>query len=366
MVWLAYILDYFPALTETFIRDEIRGLTSLGVAIDVFPLGRGEIALADLVASDPGPSSGFRVHPVRGIEALTDVIGSGPYDHVHAHFATKPATTARLVATHTGRTYTVTAHAYDIFRPNPDLLANLEAATFVVTVSDYNRRYLRRLGVSNEIHVISCGVDLSFFSRRRPYPAASRRILAVGRLVPKKGFDGLIRACGHLRDAGVRYRCAIIGSGPERSHLEDLIAALGLDGQVSLEGPTSQHGVRDALEACRLFVLPATVGADGDRDGSPQVLKEAMAMEVPVVTTRTAGLPELVDGSCGIVIPRDDPHALAGAISRLLDGSPSDLRALGRAGRARVRAAHTLENQVGRMYRLLTGKDAQPGRDQAQ
>lgn len=352
---LAYIVNNFPSLSETFIRHEVRGLASRGLATDLFPLRQVDPALAELVLPDPGPASGLRVHPPRDVEALADAIGSGPYDHIHAHYAARPATAARLVAARTGRTYSVTTHAYDIFRPNPDLLANLEAATFVVTVSEYNRRYLRCLGVTNEIHVISCGVDLGVFSRQHPYPPAGRLMLAVGRLVPKKGFDGLIRACGHLRDAGVRYRCAIIGEGPEREHLQDLIAALRLDGRVRLEGPRSQLGVRDALETCRLFVLPATIAADGDRDGSPQVLKEAMAMEVPVVTTRTAGLPELVDGSCGGVVPRDDPGELAGAIGRLLDASPSDLRALGRAGRARVRAAHTLENQVERMYRLLTG-----------
>jgi colanic acid/amylovoran biosynthesis glycosyltransferase len=354
MMRVAYILNSFPALSQTFVRNEIRGLIARGLAIDVFPLRPAVPDEAGLVASEPDLPSGFRLHPVSDIETLAEVIGSGPYDHIHAHFAVQPAAAARLVAARARRTYSVTAHAVDIFKENPDLLANLEGAAFVVTVSEYNRAHLRRLGVTAEIQVIPCGVDVRVFARRRPYPAAGRLVLAIGRLVPKKGFDVLVRACGQLRDAGVPYRCAIVGSGRQRECLEELIAALGLGDHVSLEGPKAQIDVRDAFEACRLFVLPAVVTADGNRDGIPQVLKEAMAMEVPVVTTSTSGIPELVDGACGLVVRPGDVAELAGAIGRLLEARPARLRALGRAGRARVLGGHTLELQVERMYRLLT------------
>ena len=362
MMRLAYIVNIFPSLHETFVRNEIGGLASLGLAIDVFPLRPATPDVADLIASAPDPPIGCRVHPISDVETLAGVIGAGAYDHIHAHFVAAPATAARRIAARTGLPYSVTAHAHDIFKPNRNLLANLEAAAFVVTISNYNRAHLRRLGVTSDIHVVRCGVDIRSFARRRPYSAAGRLVLGIGRLVPKKGFSDLIRACGHLRDARVPYRCAIIGAGAEREHLHDLIADLGLAGQVSLEGPKSQSDVRVALEACRLFVLPATVHANGDRDGIPQVLKEAMAMEVPVVTTSTSGIPELVDRSCGIIVPPNDPRELAAAIGQLLGASPACLSALGRAGRARIRAAHTLKRQAGRMYRLLVEKGGRRSR----
>jgi glycosyltransferase involved in cell wall biosynthesis len=173
------------------------------------------------------------------------------------------------------------------------------------------------------------GADLERFSRRRPYDP-SGPVVAVGRLVEKKGFDDLARAAAVVRDREV----LIVGEGPERRSLESLIAETGAP--VRLLGAVPNEEVRDLMEGASVFVLPCVVAADGDRDGTPTVVSEAMALEVPVLGTEEVGLPELIGPDRGRLVPPRDHDALATAIAGLLATDPDDRVAMGRAGRAWV------------------------------
>jgi glycosyltransferase involved in cell wall biosynthesis len=172
-----------------------------------------------------------------------------------------------------------------------------------------------------KIRVIRCGVPIERFpfqSRAGRASGEGLRIVSVGRLVDYKGFDVLIRACAILRREGMRLRCVIVGEGPERERIERLAADPDLDGAVQLQGARPQHEVIDLLSKADLFALACLPGRDGLQDGIPIVLMEAMALGVPVVSTRLSGIPELVkDGSTGLLVPPNDPVGLAAAIKRL-------------------------------------------------
>ncbi len=237
--------------------------------------------------------------------------------HLHAHWATYPALAARTMAALTGLSFSVTAHAFDIFLPNPHRVTNLRAASQVVTISEFNRRYLAAHGVDREIAVIPCGLDLSQFV---PSPAAERSgIIAVGRLDPIKGFTVLIDACSLLAQRGVDFKCDIIGEGPQRPILTARIAEKGLGERVRLLGAMEQQEVRSRVAHARVFTLPCMTLANGAQDGIPVALMEAMALRIPVVTTPVSGVPELVtDGVSGLLARPQDPISLADALVRVL------------------------------------------------
>ena len=246
--------------------------------------------------------------------------------HLHAHWASHPALVAWMVSRLTGIPYSVTAHAHDIFLPNPMLAEKVRGASFFATISEFNRAFIMQAcgpGVLARVRLIRCGLPLEEFPfgvRPDPERGATMRVLSVGRLVDYKGFDVLIRACAILRERGRSLRCKIIGEGPERPRLEQLICDLGLEEWVELPGSVRQRGIHEAMRGADLFVLPCVVGHDGQQDGIPIVLMEAMAYGVPVVSTKLSGIPELIkDGRTGLLAAPGDPEHLAGACERLLD-----------------------------------------------
>lgn len=295
-----------------------------------------------------------------------------PVDHLHAHFASAATSVALLAHLFTGIPYTFTAHAKDIYLESIDTRLQsdkLRLANFVVTVSEFNRSYLSDL-ITQDAHPHASdwldgrappapsrpsirrlynGVDLIQF---QPVPLASAErsrtpvILSVGRLIEKKGFEDLIRACAILRAGGPNFTCEIVGKGPRESTLTHLIQDLGLSSTVILAGPTPVEDVVASYARATVFALPCIVGADGNRDGTPTVLLEAMAMGLPVVSTRLTGIPEIVDdGSTGLLVPERDPAALAAALSRLL--ADPDLRlSMGSLARAKVQREFDLRNNV--------------------
>src|SRR5260370_11834350 len=202
-----------------------------------------------------------------------------------------------------------------------DVRRKLHDAAGVVTISDYHLDYLRATYGPLAAHVqrVYNGVDLD----ESPYRPPGDRppvILAVGRLVEKKGFADLIDACALLaRHPGRESRCRIVGAGALEAHVRAQIERLGLQGRVELTGPLPQGEViREMRDACVLAV-PCIVGSDGDRDGLPNVIQEALALGTPVVTTDVTGIPEVVrDGETGLQVPQRDPPALAAALDRLL------------------------------------------------
>jgi glycosyltransferase involved in cell wall biosynthesis len=261
--------------------------------------------------------------------------------HLHAHFAHGPASVAQFASQLTGVAFSFTAHAKDIYTSPPELLkAKLRAARFVVTCTDYNAEHLARLAGepwAGGIHRIYHGVNFDRFRYSGRSDSVGPRVpvcLSIGRLVEKKGFRYLIEAAGILRSAGRCLTFRIVGGGDQRGALEAEIARAGLAGVVELTGAMPQEELLPQYERASLFVLPCVVTDNGDRDGIPNVLVEAMRMGVPVVSTAISGIPELViDDETGVLVPPRDPRALASAIAALLD-DPA------RAQRLAFRAAH--------------------------
>ena len=260
--------------------------------------------------------------------------------HVHAHFAARSLSLALMVAILVGRPVSCTAHAFDIFtRPASSLRPRLLRCRFIAAISQYNVRHLRGLcgdSVADLCHVIHCGINMDLFQvvQRRPQPG---RMIAVAHLTnPKKGFDVAIDACARLRDQGVDFLFQIVGDGPLRPRIEEQVRRLKLEDRVQLLGGKPNDQIRDLLSQACVFVLACVTGPDGDRDGIPVAMMEALACEVPALTTNISGNPELViDGVTGRLVPEKDPQALAEAMKDMLCDM-GRLEQYGQAGRALV------------------------------
>jgi glycosyltransferase involved in cell wall biosynthesis len=398
---IAFLVKRFPRLSETFVLNELLELRRQGVAVRLF-------ALMDPVESHVQPEadqlrpevtylrgssrrwsvivgSALR-HPLGTARVLRFALGrrsaatwrhvgealvlAGELDrqdlgHVHAHFAHSPAAVAHLAHLLTGVSYSFTAHAKDLYTTKPSYIkARSEAASFVVTCTEANRRYLVEVVGADPSKVIVCrhGIDLERFLLIRRVPAEGR-ILSVGRLVPKKGFDVLVRACAELAQMGARFECVICGDGPLRGELEALVRSLGLSRHVHLTQARPQPDLLREYERAEVFALAPTVMENGDRDGLPNVILEAMAAGVPVVATSTSAIPELLsDGSTGRLVPPQDPVALAHALSSLLS-DPQERRRLGETGRAHVAAHFGLEDCVSPLADLFSARRPAPARE---
>jgi glycosyltransferase involved in cell wall biosynthesis len=273
--------------------------------------------------------------------------------HLHAHFGTLAATVTRGAAHLARIPYSVTLHAKDIYHESVDppvMRRILSEAAAVVTVSDYNRMHLEATygDAASGVTRIYNGLDLTRFDLM-PATRAGDAILAVGRLVEKKGFDVLIDACAILRERGVQFRCRIVGDGVDGASLRDRIERLDLGSLVQLEGPRPHANLIGLFREAAVFVAPCIVAADGDRDGLPTVLLEAMALGTPCVSTAVTGIPELAhDGETGLCVPPRDPEALADALERMLADPDLGARLATRA-RARVEQAFDIRRNAARL-----------------
>jgi colanic acid/amylovoran biosynthesis glycosyltransferase len=359
---VCYIVKRFPRLSQTFVLNELLALERQGVRLTVISLRRSDEAhsgYAELAA----PvlylgEQGARTPAVEAAQIAPLLLARG-VTHIHAHFATRAATVASLASAATGVPFSFTAHAHDIFHAGVDcsaLAATMARAATVVTVSEYNRRYLEGLlaaeGRTGRVLRLYNGVDLS---RLRP-AAGPRRpglIVGVGRLIAKKGFATLVEALRLLRASGRRAGCLIVGEGEERARLQEQIVAAGLVGVVRLAGALAPAQVARLVGEAEVFALPCVVDAAGDRDGMPTVLVEAMALGTPVVSTDVAGIPELVQhGRTGLLAAEGDPASLAAALATLLDDAALRER-LRAAALACVRADFDLERNVLRLRGLF-------------
>jgi glycosyltransferase involved in cell wall biosynthesis len=288
--------------------------------------------------------------------------------HLHAQFAHGPTSVAHFAHLLGDIPFSFTGHAKDIYLSAPDLLAvKIAAARFVATCTAHNVAYLRELAAPADkakIHLVYHGVATERF---RPAPRASIlgenaktatpiRMISVGRLVEKKGFSHLIRACARLRDRGRRFALSIYGTGPQRDELADLIGDLALGDVVQLEGSRTQRELIALYREADLFVLSPYILDSGDRDGIPNVLMEAMSTGLPVVATRVSGIPELIEHDRnGLLVPPRDEVALAAGLERLLDPvhGPGLRARLGSGGRDRVVAHFDADLHLRRMVELL-------------
>lgn len=371
-----YVLKRFPRLSETFILREVLGLEATGVQVLVdallppedgptHPELAGVRAQVRYLPRHPrlrdravlGVHAGVAArHPLRwgamafrsrrdgtwrrfvqaGLVAAR--IRSDGAGHVHAHFATAASEVATMAARLAGVTCSVTAHAKDIYhRDNAPLLARrLAGADTVVTVSSHNVEHLNGVlsvgGRTPDVRHIANGVPLGSPAD----PTASMTLLCVARLVPKKGIDLLLEAAALLLEGHAQLEVDIIGDGPLRDELTAQIERLGLIDRVRLLGVATSSEVSAAMATARAVVLPCRIDADGDRDGMPTVLVEALARGIPVVSTDVVGIRELVkDGETGLLVAPEDAPGLAAALDRLLV-DPFLAARLGDAGRRLV------------------------------
>jgi len=399
---LAYISHYFPALTQTFVYREIQALEELGWKVKPFSIRRPTKGISedakDLASRTtyllplpwirfparvlglmlrrplrsagilarlllaPGETLRARLHGLThffgGLHLAPEVARSRAR-HIHAHFGMNPATLAMVAAEYLGIPFSMTIHARDLFVDTALLRSKLRRARFVVTISEYNRRILADMARgpdASRIHVLHCGVDLGKFVPRNGTAPESGGgppvFLAVGRLVQKKGYGYLVEAARILEDRKVPFEVRIIGGGPDHQALAESVGRLGLKERVKLEGSMPQEKLLPILRGADGFVLPCVLAKDGDQDGIPVSLMEAMAFGIPCVSTSISGIPELIEsGKEGILVPEKDPRALADALEAL--ARDRDLRdRLGRAARLKVEAGFTLHGLARELDRL--------------
>src|SRR5215216_432201 len=321
----------------------------------------------DLVAQHEGRYGPMAKAEQRARNALyfAEFFARSGVDHVHVHFANRAAHTAIFLKEISGIPFSVTAHGQDFMKDlgSDDLLREIcAAAEFVAAETDYSRDFLRERCPDSaaKIHRVYNGIDLERFPMSREQTARPAvapyqlpRIVSVGRLVAFKGFDDLIDACAELARRRINFVCDIIGDGPLRETLRAKIEQLDLSSRVNLLGSLSQGSVLEKLQAADIFALASTTDAQGATDVFPTVILEAMASARPVVSTRLAGIPELVvDGQTGMLASPGNSTALAHALEQLLRNPELRLR-FGDAGRSRIEQHFRIEQTVTPLIQLF-------------
>jgi glycosyltransferase involved in cell wall biosynthesis len=353
---IAILVKRFPKLSETFILSEILALEAMGWPVTVFTLAcpSDDITHADVAQVKAEVIQIDAANPARH---LADHMRMRAIRHVHAHFASESAAIAREAAQMNSAGYSVSAHAKDIYLSDLAMLREtLRNARFVVTCTSFNAQYLRKIAPAVPIAKLYHGIDCE---RLCPCDQTLRAdpplILSVGRLRTKKGFDTLIQACALLRDRNHDFSCEIIGYGPEQTALEAKVQKLRLGDHVQLAGKMPHDDVLARMRAASVFALPCRVDADGDRDGIPNVILEAMAMGVPVVSTPVSGVPEVIsDGASGWLVPPDDPIALADRLTAIISGAISS-KAITETARTTVVTRFGKGRDIQMLDRLLRG-----------
>jgi glycosyltransferase involved in cell wall biosynthesis len=391
---LAVLVNEFPRLSETFVLGDLLGLEATGSRLHVFSLRRPGVELAHdavealrapveylpeikgrqlsllvraiqaaLLIRDPGrfmrglaaiyaspDYSRPRLQQALLLARRLDQIGSPP---LYVHFAHRPATVGRFAALLLGSPFAISAHAVDVWTtPVPELRAKFRDAELVLCCYEEARDYVRQIADgTTRVELAPHGVVIPLRPHREEQSPPV--VLSVGRLVEKKGFDTLLRAARVMRDRGLEFQIRIAGDGPMWPNLQRLVNDLDLSGTVRFLGPLTAEELEPQYTHAAAFVLACQVGADGNRDGLPNTLLEAMARELPVVSTTLASVEEAVtDGEHGLLAPPRDHVALADALERLL--SDRQLRAqLGAAARARVRERYDRNALASRVHTLL-------------
>ncbi|WP_337059780.1 glycosyltransferase [Kineococcus sp. G2] len=391
---IGYVVKVYPRFSETFVVREVLAREAAGEDIAIASLRpttdtRFHALLARVQASVTwiGESAGRSAPPLwQALREAADLPGFADalpqlladdvevaaqgallalwarrerVTHLHAHFATLPARTARHAAALLRIPYSLTAHAKDLYVSGGDALTGVLAdAATVVTVSDHNVRWLAENHPAARVVRVHNGLDLAEFRFTEPVDRP-RVVAAVGRLVPKKGFADLLDAVALLRAAGDPVRLVIAGTGSCEAALRAQAAAAGLGAAVEFRGPVPQHEVHALLRSAAVFAAPCVVAPDGDRDGLPTVLLEAMALGTPVVSTTVTGIPEaVVDGVTGTLVPPGEPVALAAALRDALD-DPAAAARRAAAARARVEDLFDASAQAARL-REITAAAATP------
>lgn len=392
---VAYLAGAFPKRSETFVYREVRALRSRG----------WEVACATLHASDSLPESStdltrdlvtvyspailagaakeLLTRPLSSIRTLrlsledalvpeeamslkerakligqaTVALGlarslrSRRVGHVHAHFAHAPTTVAMYAANQLGVGFSFTGHANDIFQRRALLKKKLKRAAFVASISHWHEDFYRKQEPSVNAQVVRCGVDTDSWQAisHDASSASPLRLVTLCRLVEKKGIDVLIRALPLMK---TRAHLVVAGDGPEMEALKGLSRELGCEDRVEWLGAVENETARHVLRQARVFVLPCRTDANGDRDGIPVALMEAMACGLVVVSGDLPAIRELIEHeSSGLLLEDDDPQKLARLLDRL---AASNLQALAQGGRDRVVDEFSLKENIERLIHLLS------------
>ncbi len=381
---IAYLCSEYPAISHTFIYREIESLRNAGMTVHtasirkpsnltvMTPAEQKEAEETLMVLSMPLPlmlsahlhclkknPAGYLRMAAAGLQLLT----SGPKSplkavayfaeagillqwlhrhgitHIHEHFANPTAIVAILMKTYGGVSYSTSVHGPDIFYTvdSAMLAEKIRQAAFVRCISHYCRSQIMRISEPqawHKLHIIRCGVDPDLYTPR-PEPGNSLpNILCVGRLVPAKGQYILLKACAILKKEDLQFQLTIVGDGPDRQILEEAATSGNLNGSVTFTGALGQDKVRGYYDRADLFVLASFA------EGVPVVLMEAMAKEIPVISTRITGIPELIEHEKdGLLATPGDVDDLANQIRKLLNNT-QQRRELGTSGRNKVIALY--------------------------
>ncbi len=363
---IAYVLDQFPSVSETFILREILALERQGFSIvplalrkrrqtvvheaakshaeqaiyapRVLSLRCAVIQLIALLQYPGGYLLALRLavgrvlqHPRQAKEMLASLWRAGYFAvcvsrrirHIHGHFAGRTTTVAWLLAVITDRSYSFSTHANDIFTGGATALGlKIAEAEFVTACTEYARQWLvkrHRLVAEGKLHLVYHGIDPSQFKPSDQPPSSPPLILSVGRLVEKKGFAYLLQAASILQSRGAEFRLVIVGDGPMRPDLVRMAAGLQLRERVEFVGALTQRELRGLYQQADLFALASVVVADGDRDGLPNVLLEALAMGIPTVASDISAIPELIEHQkTGLLAEPGDARDLADKLEMAL------------------------------------------------
>jgi len=397
---IGYVVKRYPRYSETFIVNEVLAHEASGHELNIFSLRPpNDTHFQDTIARVRSPvcylphsgvkgrdfwqtMQSYSDQPERlnaGLNAawgssIVDVhqgmllakeVKARGIDHLHAHFATSPTTVARLAAHFAGISFSFTAHAKDIFHEDVDeqqLIEKLTDAGTVITVSDFNEAHLRRISAGRDPKIVRIynGLDLEAFRFSSPLERRAH-VVAVGRLVEKKGFAVLLEACAIMAERGVKFDCSIIGTGPLEADLRNLIAARGLQDRVEMPGPLAQRDMRERVQTAAVMAAPCVVGQDGNRDGLPTTLLESMALGTPAVSTDVTGIPEAIrHGETGIIVPQHDARKLAEALTNLL-AEPSKREQLAQNARKLIEAEFDAVKSTSRMRSIFAEISRQAG-----
>ena len=399
------MLDVFPVISETFITKEILGLKKRHrqLQVVIFALHRHDYypynsvihsESEDLIQGtqylDPFNLGLSRRHkewlhflcflryPIRYLKTMVFAYRKGGetffafkslplylrkmkkqgIDHIHAHFALTACEFSMLISMITGITFSFSAHAHDIYSQEArDIKDYLRQSKFMITCTAYNRNYLlKKYGSAGEkkVYLNYHGVETNQFKPNGRKSDERVSILSIGRLVGQKGFSCLIEAISLLKDSvNIAFALIIVGDGPQREELEQLVEDYGLAHLVTFRGALKLGEVKREYDNAHIFVLPSRVTPDGYRDGIPNVLLEAMSMELPAVSTRVSGIPEVIcDGVDGILLAPDNKKALATALKKLCE-DPELRQRLGENARKKIFSEFNKVDHIEKLSKLF-------------
>jgi colanic acid/amylovoran biosynthesis glycosyltransferase len=397
----AYILLWFPKPSETFVFREVINLRKMGLPLKVFTL-YGELAdgmspemraasrdverlglpCLKTIAADIRywwrrnrrlTASLFRTVPFRrwnGVEKggenlwaflcafrLARRVEEERIEHIHAPWASGPATAAWIASKLTGIPFTFTSRAWDIYPADGALKEKIRDAAFVRSETRTNIGYLAQFcdGDTRKFHLTYNGVPLTTHREAPVKMEPPFRFLALGRFVGKKGYDFLLQACRILADRGVDFRLTMAGDGPRAAQLNRLARKLGIADRVHFPGFVQYDAVSELISSSDMLIMPSVVHSSGDRDGIPTVIMECLMHRVPVIATDVSGIAEVIeDGVTGYLIPEKDPAAIARAVIKMVGDRDSAL-AMAERGREKVRELFDPERNHHQVLALYQG-----------